>query len=87
MAAVAASNAPYWAATEWLPIGARTADDWKSALRNTLATDRCRYVCIYNWRKVKTDAIALEGIRRALSEKLPNDTRPVTQASAKASNN
>jgi hypothetical protein len=80
MTAAAASNAPYWAATEWLPIGARTADDWKSALRNTLATDRCRYVCIYNWRKVKTDAVAREGIRGALDVPLPAGTRPILQA-------
>src|SRR4029078_8122886 len=32
MSAVAASNAPFWAATEWLPIGARTSEDWKTAL-------------------------------------------------------
>jgi hypothetical protein len=76
MAALAASDAPFWAATEWLPIGAKTSKDWYMALRNTLATDRCRYVCIYNWRKVKTDAVALEGIRHVLAEDLPIDSRP-----------
>jgi hypothetical protein len=87
MAAVAASNAPYWAATEWLPIGARTADDWKAALRDTLAIGRCRYVCVYNWRKVKTDAVALEGIRQALADALPDDTRPIGSAAPKAQEN
>jgi hypothetical protein len=71
MAALAASDAPYWAAVEWLPIGARTSDEWHAALRNTLTTDRCRYVCIYNWRQVSEDETAREGIRRALSEPLP----------------
>lgn len=70
MAALATSNAPHWAAVEWLPIGAKTADDWQSSLRTTLATDGCRYACIYNWRQIKDDATALEGIRRALAEPL-----------------
>lgn len=83
MAAVAASTAPYWAATEWLPIGARTSEDWTMAIRNTLATDRCRYVCIYNWRKVKEDVVAQEGIRRALSEALPTNSRSVPQSPTK----
>jgi hypothetical protein len=70
MAAVADSNAPYWAAAEWLPVGARTSDQWHAAIRNTLSVDRCRYVCIYNWRQLKSNAIAIEGIRRALADTL-----------------
>jgi hypothetical protein len=70
MEAVAASNAPYWAAVEWLPIGAKTSDDWRDAINNTLTTDRCRYLCIYNWREIKDNEIALDGIRRALAEPL-----------------
>jgi hypothetical protein len=77
MAAVAASKAPFWAVTEWLPIGARTAEDWYAAIRNTLSTDRCRYVCAYNWRKIKDDTVAQEGIRRALAEALPVNSRPI----------
>jgi hypothetical protein len=77
MAAVAASTAPYWAVAEWLPIGARTSGDWKMALRDTLAIDRCRYVCIYNWRKVKEDTIAREGIRGALTGAFQVDSRPI----------
>jgi hypothetical protein len=68
LAAVAASDAPYWAAVEWLPIGARTSEDWHSALRSTLSVDRCRYVCVYNWREVGNDGVAKEGIRRMLGE-------------------
>lgn len=68
MAAVAASNAPYWAAAEWLPMGARTAEEWHESLRNTLSIDRCRYVCIYNWRQLKSNAAAREGIRLELAK-------------------
>ena len=68
MAALAASKAPYWGAVEWLPIGAKTPDDWQAALRYTLATDRCRYLCIYNWRQIENDTTAQAGIRRALGE-------------------
>src|SRR5262249_620738 len=77
MGALSSSDAPYWAVTEWLPIGAKTTDDWYAALRNVLAIDRCRYVCAYNWRKIKTDTVALEGIRRALATELPINSRPV----------
>jgi hypothetical protein len=75
MAAVADSSAPYWAAVEWLPIGARTDDDWQAAIRNTLAIDRCRYVCIYNWRQLKSNAVAIEGIRRALANPLSGGSK------------
>ena len=70
MQAVAASDALYWGAVAWLPIGAKTADDWRDAISNTLTTDRCRYLCIYNWRQIEDNAIALDGIRVALNSKL-----------------
>jgi hypothetical protein len=70
MQAVAASQAPYWAAVEWLPIGAKTSDDWRDAIRSTLMTDGCRYLCIYNWREIEKNEIALEGIRATLDAKL-----------------
>ncbi len=73
MAAVADSTAPYWAAVEWLPVGARTDDEWLAAIRNTLAIDRCRYLCIYNWRQLKSNTVAIEGIRRALADTFPFD--------------
>lgn len=67
MAALAASDAPYWAAVEWLPIGAGTADAWTAAIRTTLAADRCRYLCAYNWRSLANNEPALAGIRAALA--------------------
>jgi hypothetical protein len=70
MQAVAASDAPYWAAVEWLPIGAKTSDDWRNAISNTLTADRCRYLCIYNWREIEGNEIALGGIRGVLAKPL-----------------
>jgi len=62
MAALAASDAPYWGAVEWLPVGAGTADKWREAMEATLAVPRCRYLCIYNWRHVDGNAAALDAI-------------------------
>ncbi len=66
MAALATSDAPYWGAVEWLPVGAGTADTWRSAIDATLAIDRCRYLCVYNWRHIADNPTALEGLRAAL---------------------
>jgi hypothetical protein len=52
------------------PIGAKTSDDWQNAISKTLTTDRCRYLCIYNWREIDDNVIALDGIRRVLAEPL-----------------
>jgi len=71
MAAVAASDAPFFAAVEWKPVGARTADDWRDAITNTLTIPKCRYVCIYNWRKLLVHGIAQEGLQLALAAPLP----------------
>lgn len=67
MAALATSDAPYWGAVEWLPVGAGTAEAWESAIRTTLAADRCRYLCAYNWRKIADNQPALAAIRAALT--------------------
>jgi len=37
------SDAPYWAATEWLLQGTEDTAAWRQALANTLADPRCRY--------------------------------------------
>jgi hypothetical protein len=57
------SSAPYWAATEWLLMGATDPADWKLALSNTLADPHCRYVCIFNWESIRTNPAALDSIR------------------------
>lgn len=66
MAVLRQSEAPYWAAVEWYPHGAKTANEWSAALEATLSIDRCRYVGVYNWREVKRDEIALAGIRKVM---------------------
>lgn len=58
---LARSDAPYWAATEWL-LPSKDATSWQSALRKTLADPRCRYVCIFNWESIRTNPAALQAI-------------------------
>lgn len=69
MAALAGSDAPYWGAVEWLPVGASTAERWQAAIESTLAVPRCRYLCIYNWRHVDGNPAALEAIGSVLAAK------------------
>ncbi len=64
MDAVKKSNAPFWAATEWLLQGEQTQEDWISALQNTIINANARYVCIYNWNSVKSNTAALDAIRK-----------------------
>lgn len=61
--ALKASDAPYWAAVEWLYHGRDETTEWQRALTNTLADPRCRYLCIYNWSGVRDNRAALDAIR------------------------
>lgn len=63
-AALKRSDAPWWAATEWLYQGPRETKPWRQALENTLADRRCRYVCIYNWEGIRDNAPVLDAIRQ-----------------------
>jgi hypothetical protein len=56
------TDAPYWAATEWLLQGASTAEAWTDALAKTLSDPKCRYLCIFNWEGIQGDKAALAGI-------------------------
>jgi hypothetical protein len=56
------SDAPYWAAVEWLYQGPDKTDAWQRSLTHTLADPRCRYLCIYNWSGVRDNRAALEAI-------------------------
>lgn len=67
---LAKSNAPYWAATEWLLQGAADTTVWREALANTLADPRCRYVCIFNWESIR----ASDSIRKAIAEMVEAST-------------
>lgn len=61
-------DAPYWAATEWLLMGNHSAAAWRTALANTLADPRCRYVCIFNWESIRSDEAAIRGISELIAE-------------------
>ena len=63
-AALKTSDAPYWAAVEWLYQGQDETAAWKRALSATLAEPRCRYLCIYNWSGVRSNRAALDAIRQ-----------------------
>lgn len=57
------TDAPWWAAVEWLPLGVSSQADWESALGNTLSVPKCRYLCIYNWRGIAENEHALKAIQ------------------------
>jgi hypothetical protein len=61
---LAASDAPGWAAVEWLYRGKNDVEGWTQALENAFADSRCRFVCIYNWENVRENKIAMEAIRQ-----------------------
>lgn len=61
------SDAPYWAAVEWL-IHSRDARVWSDAFRRTLADPKCRYLCIYNYSSIKDNPAAVEAIGQVLAE-------------------
>lgn len=56
------TDAPYWAATEWL-LQSNDEKAWKAAVAKTLADPRCRYVCIFNWEGIRDNPNAIRGIR------------------------
>jgi len=66
-AALKRSDAPWWAATEWLYQGPRQVESWRKALEATLTIPRCRYLCIYNWEGVKDSQEALAAVRQVVS--------------------
>jgi hypothetical protein len=65
--ALATSDAPHWAAIEWLHQGPNTAEAWRASLEATLAAPRCRFLCIFNWKQIAPKPAALEGIRTVIS--------------------
>jgi len=63
------SQAPYWAATEWLLQDSQDAAAWRQALVNTLAEPHCRYLCIFNWESIRSNAAALEAIAGLIDQR------------------
>ena len=70
-AALKHSDAPWWAATEWLFQGPNEVIPWRQALENTMADRRCRYVCIFNWEDIRDNVAALEAIRQTVAASVP----------------
>ena len=62
------TNAPFWAAVEWLYQGPREIETWLSAIENTLIDPRCRFICVYNWEAIRESEAILEAIRQVVSE-------------------
>ncbi len=67
MEALEQSNAPYWGAVEWLYEGKGT-QAWSSAIKNTLATGKIRYLCIYNWSGIKDNLNCITAIKEIVQK-------------------
>lgn len=63
------TNAPSWAAVEWLYVGPREVEPWRRALESTLADRRCRFLCIYNWEGIRESKPILEAIRQTVQSR------------------
>ena len=68
---LARSDAPYWAATEWLLPGTQDRAVWRQALAHTLGDPRCRYVCIFNWESIRASESVLRSITGLLEASRP----------------
>jgi hypothetical protein len=66
---LARSEAPYWAAAEWLLQGTQDTAVWRQALANTLADPRCRYVCIFNWESIRASDSVLRAVTELVSSR------------------
>ena len=64
--ALGKTDAPYWAAVEWMLEGKPGDEAWLPALRRALSAPRCRYVCLYNWSGIRDNPAALAAIRSVL---------------------
>ena len=65
---LAQSDAKYWAAVEWSQRGKNEFEPWRSALANTLADPRCRFLCIYNWGNVRRNRTAQAAVRQVMAD-------------------
>lgn len=66
-AALSRSDAPYWAAVEWLYQGRNEIAPWSQALENVLREPRCRFLCIYNWENIRQNQTAQAAVRQVLA--------------------
>jgi hypothetical protein len=63
------SDAPFWAAAEWMLMEKSDVESWRGALERTLSIPKCRYVCIYNWNGIKDNTGALDAIGTLLDRR------------------
>lgn len=66
--ALARSDAPYWAAVEWLG-GGPSVEAWRAALTHTLADPRCRFLTLYNWEGIERNPVALRAIEHVVEHR------------------
>jgi hypothetical protein len=64
--ALATSDAPYWAVTEWF-LFHDVKDQWVSALEKSLSDPQCRYMCVFNWRSIIDSPNVHEAVREFLA--------------------
>jgi hypothetical protein len=63
------SDAPFWAAAEWLLQKPDDTAVWKSAIEKSLADPKCRFICIYNWEGVAGKPAVLDAVRQVCGGK------------------
>lgn len=64
--ALGKSDAPHWAAVEWMLEGKPDDEAWLPALKRALSAPGCRYVCLYNWSGIRDNPAAVTAIRSLL---------------------
>ncbi len=73
---LAKSDAPYWAATEWMFQGIEETAAWRNALATTLSDSRCRYVCIFNWESICSSEAVLKSIADLVQSSRRDGSQP-----------
>jgi hypothetical protein len=65
------SDAPYWAAVEWLFLHKVEKEPWRQAFMHTLFYRNCRYLTFYNWARIASDKNGrqiIEAVREVVKE-------------------
>jgi hypothetical protein len=57
------SDAPWWAAVEWMLQDSTSEESWRNGINSTLSDSTCRYMCVYNWEGIKDTPGAVSAIR------------------------
>jgi len=62
------TDAPFYAAAEWLYQGPRETVPWENAIAGTLANPRCKYMCVFNWRDICNSPEIIQGVREEVGQ-------------------